>query len=351
MSTTELPPQSEMLAAFLAGDAAYDGVFFTAVRTTGIFCRPSCSARKPLPKNVEFFAKSRDATFAGYRPCKRCKPLQLPGTTPDWLTDLLTQVDADPSRRWRDADLRAAGLSPERVRRWFLAHHGMTFHAYQRGRRLGRALDHLGQGGDLLAVGMKAGWESASGFATALKQLAGRSPGRSRDKTVLHVDRLASPLGPLIAGATDDGLCLLEFADRPMLERQLQTLQRRLSAVLVPGRHAHVDAVQSQLAEYLQGERQQFDVPLVTPGTEWQQQVWRALCEIPYGETTSYGALAKGLGRPTAPRAVARANGDNRLAILIPCHRVIAADGSLSGYGGGKWRKQRLLELEGALDD
>ncbi|MFT7462643.1 MAG: AraC family transcriptional regulator of adaptative response [Pseudohongiellaceae bacterium] len=223
----------------------------------------------------------------------------------------------------------------------------MTFHAYQRGRRLGRALDHLGQGGDLLAVGIKAGWESPSGFASALKQLAGRSPGRSRDKTTLRIDRIASPLGPLIAGATDQGLCLLEFADRPMLERQLQTLQRRLAAVLVPGRHAHVTALAKQLHEYLAGHRQQFELRLVTPGTDGQRTVWDSLQQIPYGETTSYGQLAAGIGRPTAALAVAQANGDNRLAIVIPCHRVITADGLLSGYGGGKWRKQRLLELEG----
>jgi AraC family transcriptional regulator of adaptative response/methylated-DNA-[protein]-cysteine methyltransferase len=335
-----------MPSAFLASDAGYDGVFITAVRTTGIYCLPSCSARKPLTKNIEFFPTSRDATFAGYRPCKRCRPLETPKPTPDWLAPLLAEVDEQPSQRWRDSDLRESGLASERVRRWFVAHHGMTFHAYQRGRRLGRALTHLSRGDAPLATGMVAGWESASGFASALMQLAGRSPGRSRQTTIVHVERIASPLGPLIAGATDEGVCLLEFAERRMLERQLNTLQRRLDAVLVPGRHEHLRRLAEQLTEYFAGARRTFDLPLVTPGTDWQRQVWQELLGIPYGETTSYGALARRLGRPTAPRAVARANGDNRIAIVIPCHRVIAADGSLSGYGGGKWRKRRMLELE-----
>ena len=350
MTTTELPTRRVMLAAFLGRDASYDGVFFTAVKTTGIYCRPTCTARKPRPENVEFFPTARDATFAGYRPCKRCRPLVPAGEAPDWLLPLLSEVESDPARRWRDADLRERGLSPERVRRWFQNAHGMSFHAYHRGRRLGLALARLGDGGDLLETGLDAGWDSASGFSAALAQLAGNSPGRARGSELIRVRRLLTPLGPMVAGATDAGLCLLEFADRRMLERQLETLRRRFGAVLTPGTHEHLEELEKELEAYFSGEPVRFRVPLVAPGTEFQQEVWSALREIPRGCTTSYGELAASLGRPTASRAVARANGDNRIAILIPCHRVIGADGTLTGYGGGLWRKRRLLELEGAGD-
>jgi AraC family transcriptional regulator of adaptative response/methylated-DNA-[protein]-cysteine methyltransferase len=348
MSTTELPTRRVMLAAFRGRDASFDGVFFTAVKTTGIFCRPTCPARKPQPENVEFFGTAREATFAGYRPCKRCFPLVPSGQAPDWLRPLLDQVEAEPAKRRRDADLRERGLSPERVRRWFQQEHGMSFHAYNRGSRLGLALARLGDGGGVLTAGLDAGWDSASGFSAALFQLAGRSPGRARDATVVRVRRLLTPLGAMVAGATDEGLCLLEFAERRMLERRLETLRRRLDAVLTPGDHPHLATIAEELAAYFAGDDAGFSVPLVMPGTEFQLQVWSALQRLPRGTTTGYGALAAELGRPTAARAVARANGDNRIAIVIPCHRVIGADGSLTGYAGGKWRKQRLLELEGA---
>lgn len=347
MTSTELPSRRVMLAAFSARDASFDGVFFTAVKTTGIFCRPTCPARSPKPENVEFFGTARDATFAGYRPCKRCFPLVPSGQAPDWLRPLLDEVEAEPAKRWRDADLRERGLTPERVRRWFQQEHGMSFHAYNRGRRLGLALARLGDGGDLLTTGLDAGWESASGFSAAMAQLAGRSPGRTRDATVVRVRRLLTPLGPMVAGAVDEGLCLLEFAERRMLGRQFETLRRRLDAVLTPGDHPHLATIETELAAYFAGADAGFSVPLMNPGTDFQLAVWSELKRISRGATTSYGALAARLGRPTAARAVARANGANRIAIVIPCHRVVGADGSLTGYAGGTWRKQRLLELEG----
>jgi AraC family transcriptional regulator of adaptative response/methylated-DNA-[protein]-cysteine methyltransferase len=224
----------------------------------------------------------------------------------------------------------------------------MSFHAYHRGRRLGLALARLGAEADVLGAGLDAGWESASGFASALGRVAGRPPGRARGTTVALACRLPTPMGPMVAAATEEGLGLLEFADRRMLERQLETLRRRLDAVLLPGRNEHVERLQEQLEAYFAGERVRFDVPLVLPGTPFQREVWSALRAIPRGSTTSYGELARRLGRPEACRAVARANGDNRVAILVPCHRVIGSDDRISGYGGGRWRKQRLLELEGA---
>lgn len=341
-----LPPRRAMLAAFLASDAACDGLFLAGVRTTGIACRPSCTARKPRPENVEFFRDLPEALAAGFRPCKRCRPDAAPGEDPPWVRALLDEVESDPARRWREQDLRARGLNPDRVRRWFAARHGATFHAWTRARRLGLALDGLRAGAPPLHAALDAGFESLSGFSDALRRLVGAPPGAARGTTLVRLARLPSPLGPLLAGATDEGVCLLEFGDRRALERQLRTLARRLQAAFVPGDNAHLRRLRGELEQYFAGRRREFSVPLVLPGTDFQRRVWEGLRRIPCGETRSYASQARALGAPGAVRAVARANGDNRVAILVPCHRVVGSDGRLTGYGGGLWRKQWLLDLE-----
>ncbi len=337
-----------MLAAFLAADSGYDGLFVTAVKTTGIFCKPSCPARKPKPANVEFFASARDALFNGYRPCRRCRPLEPPGAMPAPIRGLMDAIEADPRRRWRDADLRARGLSPAALRRWFKRHFQMTFHAYARARRLGQALSAMRAGGAVTRAALDHGFDSLSGFASAVKRMTGQAPGHSRGLVTITLKRLLTPLGAMVAGATDSGLCLLEFTDRRALERQVDGLVKRLDGILVPGNNAILTALGQELEEYFDGRRRHFEVPITAAGTSFQRQVWRRLRRIPYGTTVSYGQLAAALGRPGASRAVARANGDNRVAILIPCHRVVGADGHLTGYGGGLWRKRALLEVEGA---
>src|SRR5687767_3356042 len=176
METTSLPPRREMLRALTRRDAAYEGVFVIAVRTTGVFCRPACPARTPRPENVDFFSSARAALLAGYRPCRRCRPLEPAGGAPDWLRPLLSRVDANPERRWRDGDLRALGMSPERVRRWFQRTHGMSFHGYSRSRRLAHALGRIQQGDPVTAAAFDSGFDSLSGFAEAFGKLAGASP-------------------------------------------------------------------------------------------------------------------------------------------------------------------------------
>jgi AraC family transcriptional regulator of adaptative response/methylated-DNA-[protein]-cysteine methyltransferase len=344
-----LPPRDEMLAASLAKDASYDGVFVTAVVTTGIFCRPTCPARKPKPENMEFYASARDALLAGYRPCSRCRPMEPAGTSPGWLSSLLRALEADPARRWRDADLRRLRLNPDRVRRWFQAHHGMTFHAYNRARRLGLAMGRIRGGAGVASAAYDHGYESLSGFNEAFQRLLGSSPRRSRGKLPVVVERILTPLGPMLAGATDGGLCLLEFAERRMLETQLKRLRAGLNATFVPGTNAILAQAGREIEEYFTDERRDFSVPLLTPGTEFQSRVWERLRRVPYGTTATYTEIARDVGHPDAVRAVARANGDNRIAIVIPCHRVIGSDGQLTGYGGGLWRKRRLLEHEGAF--
>ena len=163
---------------------------------------------------------------------------------------------------------------------------------------------------------------------------------------VLFLSWLDSPLGPLVAGATEEGICLLEFSDRRKLDTQLSTLRKLFRVPVVPGSHRHLDRLKTELAGYFDGERRSFSVPLSFPGTPFQRRVWERLLAIPYGETRSYEDLAVVLGSPKAMRAVGHANGQNRIAIVIPCHRVIAKDGGLGGYGGGLRRKQDLLDLE-----
>ncbi|HEX2884762.1 MAG TPA: methylated-DNA--[protein]-cysteine S-methyltransferase [Candidatus Limnocylindria bacterium] len=230
----------EFERAFLTADPAYDGRFVAAVRTTGIFCRPSCRVRKPLMKNVEFLPDAGAARRAGYRACLRCHP------------------------------------------------------------------------------------EAAS-------------PVRSRT--------VATPVGPITLAASDDALVLADFAERPMMPAQLAAVRRRIGPV-APGDSPLLDRAERQLREYLAGERRAFDLPLQMPGSAFQERVWTELTRIPYGETISYGELARRVGVPAGSRAVGRANGSNRLAIIVPCHRVVASGGGLGGYGGGLEAKRHLLELE-----
>jgi AraC family transcriptional regulator, regulatory protein of adaptative response / methylated-DNA-[protein]-cysteine methyltransferase len=341
-----LPPRKEMVRAYLATDTNYDGVFFTAVRTTGIFCRPSCTARKPLPENVEFFGSVKEALFAGYRPCKRCTPLEPIGRPPEWVARVLAQVDETPDGRVTTADLRKLGVDPARARRWFIASYGLTFATYCRGRRLSSALATIRRGSTIDDAVFDSGYASHSGFREAFARAFGSPPGRSAALNPVVVAWIESPLGPLIAGASERGICLLEFTDRRMLEAQLDTIRRRFRCTLVPGENPHISQLRRELAEYFAHERRAFEVALDYPGTEFQVRVWRELLAIPCGGTRSYEEVATAIGAPRAVRAVGRANGMNRIAIVIPCHRVIGKDGTPVGYGGGLWRKRWLLDHE-----
>lgn len=342
---SNLPPIDEMIRAYLASDTSYDDVFFLGVRTTGVFCRPSCHARKPLPKNVEFFATAQEALLAGYRPCKRCRPTEINGL-PEWAGDLLADVERDPLLRLKDEDLRARGLDPASVRRFFLRRYGQTFQAYTRARRLGKAFEALQNGAKLDDVALGFGYDSHSGFRDAFARLFGQSPGQSRSGSCILVSWIDTPLGSMVAGATSDGICLLEFTDRSILDDQFAALQRWFACPIIPGQNAHLLQLQAELGEYFAGTRQHFDVLLVYPGTPFQRQVWDELLRIPHGETRSYQQVAELIGAPNAQRAVGHANGLNRIAIVIPCHRVVNKHGELGGYGGGLWRKQTLLDLE-----
>lgn len=346
-----LPPRRKMEEALLSKDASYDGLFFVGVKTTGIFCRPSCPAKRPLLKNVEFYSSAREALFSGFRPCRKCRPLETDGQHPEWVRSLLDAIDTAPDARLRDRDLRRQGIQPEKARRYFLKHFGMTFQAYGRARRLGTSFQQIKKGGRLDDVILGHGYESHSGFRDAFGKLFGAPPGRVESADCLVTTWIESPLGPLVAGANSQGVCLLEFSDRRMLEAQVTTLHRRFKCAIVPGSNEWLRQLEMEVREYFEGRRKTFTVPLVYPGTPFEEQVWNALRKIPYGTTCSYEDLAVRIGIPNAQRAVGRANGMNRIAIVIPCHRVVNKNGKLGGYGGGVWRKERLLALEqGKLD-
>jgi AraC family transcriptional regulator of adaptative response/methylated-DNA-[protein]-cysteine methyltransferase len=242
-------------------------------------------------------------------------------------------------------------VDPSRARRYFRAHYGLTFQAYHRAWRLGLALAALQRGEDMLNVALQYGYESSSGFRDAFKQVFGDPPGRGGDARCVVTQTVESPLGRLVLGATEDGVCLVEFSDRRALETQLGLLRRRLGRAILPGSNEHLAKLSHELSDYFDGTLPEFTVPLVNPGTPFQQAVWGRLREIPYGETISYERLARDVGKPKAWRAVGRANGDNPLAILVPCHRVIQKDGQLRGYGGGLWRKRFLLDHERTVKD
>ncbi len=336
----------EMLNAFYRGDTTYDGIFYVGVKTTNIFCRPACRVKKPLEKNIEFFTSARDALFAGYRACKRCKPLEPAGSHPGWVKKLIGMVEESAEKRIKDNELRSRGIDPAKARRYFLSSYGMTFHAYQRSRRLASALSQLREGNKLDEVILSNGYESHSGFRDAFGKVFGKPPGKSKSSDYIVTSLVESTLGPIILGATSMGLCLCEFADRRMLEFQMKTLHRRFDAAIVPGENKFITQAKHELKEYFAGRLKKFTVKLVYPGTDFQQKVWDELQKIPYGETIAYADLAKRTGNPGAVRAVGTANGMNRIGIIIPCHRVVNKNGQLGGYGGGVWRKKWLLELE-----
>lgn len=327
----------------------FEGVFWMGVKTTGIFCRPTCTARKPKPENVEFFDTSKEAILKGYRPCKICKPLENPDETPKEIQKLLEELRENPSIKFKDYDLTSRGMEPATVRRWFQKNHGMTFQAFQRMFRLNSAFKKIQQGENIIETAYESGFESLSGFNDSFKNIFGVSPNQSKSQQIIDLKRLETPIGTMYAAATNLGICMLEFTDRKMLETEFKDLAKSLNATITLGENPHFQTLEKELLEYFSGDRTQFSVPLAPVGTVFQKEVWKVLEKIPYGETWTYRKQAEILGDVKKVRAVANANGMNKISILIPCHRVIGSNGTLTGYGGGIWRKQKLLELEKSI--
>jgi AraC family transcriptional regulator of adaptative response/methylated-DNA-[protein]-cysteine methyltransferase len=338
----------EKYAAIGQRSTAFEGLFVTAVKTTGIFCRPSCSARKPKRENVVFYDTAQQALQNGFRPCKVCRPMENLGETPEYIRGVLKELQQKPYLRLKDQDLRERGIDPARIRRWFKQHHNITFHAYQRMLRINTAFNSMQNGENITNSAFDCGYGSLSGFGDGYRSIFGVAPSDSKTRSVINIVRFTTPIGPMFACASQNGLCLLDFTDRKMLETEFLEIRKRLNAVILPGKNHFLEQAQAELAEYFAGKRREFSIKLDTPGTDFQRLVWQGLQNIPYGETRSYKQQAVAIGKPAAVRAVASANGHNRVGIIIPCHRVIGSDGRLVGYGGGLHRKQYLLDLEAA---
>jgi AraC family transcriptional regulator of adaptative response/methylated-DNA-[protein]-cysteine methyltransferase len=325
---------------------ACEGLFVTAVKTTGIFCRPSCRARVPKAENVIFYDTAEQALQNGFRPCKICKPMQPLDETPKQIQNIIKELHIDPYLRIKDHDLRSRGIEPNQIRRWFKKHHNITFHAYQRMLRINTAFTNIRKGQSITNSAFDSGYQSLSGFNQGCHSVFGDNPTAASSKAIINISRFTTSLGPMFACASQRGICLLEFTDRRALETEFGEIRKQLNAVILPGKNPHLTSVQNEITRYFNGTLTEFNTPVDAPGTPFQQQVWQRLREIPYGHQRSYKEQARVLGKPSAIRAVASANGHNRIAIIIPCHRVLGANGSLTGYGGGLWRKQSLLDLE-----
>ncbi len=338
--------KKEYYKALLDKDREYEGIFFVGVITTGVFCRPTCPARKPNFVNCEFFQTAKEALLASFRPCKRCRPLSNPNQVSAIVKKLVDAVENNPEKRWKDGDFRKLSVDSSTARRQFKKRFGMTFVEYARSRRMGIAMKQIRSGESVIDTQLSSGYESGSGFRDAFSRIMGAPPSKGKDLTILKATWLDSPIGPMLSIADDEFLYLLEFVDRRGLEREIERLRLRTKSAIIPGRTKPIDSIEAELAQYYAGTLNEFKTPLHLLGSPFQQEVWKELQKIPPGETRSYSDIAIAMNRPSSQRAVANANGANQLAIIIPCHRVIQANGEIGGYGGGISRKQWLLNHE-----
>lgn len=337
----------EYYRGLLDKNSEYEGVFYVGVKTTGVFCRPTCSARKPKFENCEFHRTAQEALLASFRPCLRCKPLTNPSQVSDLVRTLVDAVEANPAKRWSYRDFEKLSVDASTARRQFQKRFGMTFVQYARARRMGLATKEIREGSIVTDAQKRSGYSSSSGFRDAFFKVMGASPsGFAGKDNVLTTAWIDTKLGPMLAIADELDLHLFEFVDRRGLEREIERVRSKKGTVIVPGRNSIIDSIEKEITAYFAGDLKIFKTPLRLQGSEFQQAAWRELQKIPYGERRNYVEQARALGRPTATRAVANANGANQLAIIVPCHRIVRSNGDLGGYSGGLERKRWLLEHE-----
>lgn len=336
-------------AAVMARDALADGRFFYSVRTTGVYCRPSCAARLAKPENVAFHASAVDAEAAGFRPCKRCRPTEPPlaqryAQMVAGLCRLLREAEREPSL----AELgRHAGMSTFHLHRIFKAVTGLTPKAYAAAHRAERMRVGLDRSDSVTEAIYDAGYESSGRFYGETNEVLGMTPSEFRAGGTNAEIRFAvaeCSLGSLLVAASRKGVCAISIGDDP--DALVRDLQDRFPKAELVGGDAAFEEVVATVVGFVEAPRLGLDLPLDVRGTAFQQRVWRALRQIPAGETITYAALAARIGAPGSARAVARACATNPLAIAIPCHRVVRSDGALSGYRWGVERKRRLLDQE-----
>lgn len=342
----DLPDHTTLYEALLKRDASFEGQAFVCVTSTGVFCRLSCPARKPKAENCSFYGTVAECLEAGFRPCKRCQPLEPQALADPAVQALLAALEERPGYCWRERDIEGLGFDPSTVRRTFKRQFGVTFLEMARQRRLRNGFQTMSQGGSVIDAQLESGFESASAFREAFAKLIGKSPGKLDPQPLLFASWIPTPLGDMIAVSSTSALHLLEFIERRALPTELARLEKVSKGRVGLGDTQPSRQVAKELDAYFAGRSADFHTPLSYHGSAFARAVWDELQRIPAGETRSYSDIARSIRRPTATRAVARANGSNQLALVVPCHRVIGADGSLTGYGGGLWRKQKLLEIE-----
>lgn len=336
-------------AAVVARDGTADGCFVYAVRSTGIYCRPSCPARRPKAVNVIFYADAASAEAAGFRPCKRCQPDAAPRAAQHaaQVAALCRWIDAAPRPPTLEELAKQAGMSPYHLHRVFKAVTGLTPRAYAEAQRAQRVRQALEGGAAVTDALYTAGYASASRFYDQADRILGMSPGAYRRGGAQQTIRFAigqCALGAILVAQSARGLCAILLGAAP--QALMDDLRARFPAAdLLEGDAAFAQVV-AQVVAFVEAPRLGLDLPLDLRGTAFQQRVWRALQAIAPGTTQTYSELAHRIGAPRAVRAVASACAANPLAVAIPCHRVVRADGSLAGYRWGLARKQALLKRE-----
>ncbi len=336
-------------AAVVARDGAFDGHFYYSVETTGIYCRPSCAARRPKRAHVRFHDTAAEAEAAGFRACKRCKPGQpsLVQLHAEKVAEACRLIEAAEDEPRLDALARAVGLSPYHFHRIFKTILGVTPKTYATAHRNKRVREELGRSATVTQAIYGAGFNSNGRFYATSSEVLGMTPSQFRSGAPNSEIKFAigdCSLGSVLVAASDKGVCAILFGD------DAETLRNDLRKQFPRARIVGGDKVFGQLAAeviaFVEAPRIGLDLPLDVQGTAFQHRVWDALRRIPTGSTASYAEIAKAIGSPKSVRAVARACASNRIAVAIPCHRVIGSDGSLTGYRGGIERKRTLLAKE-----
>lgn len=330
-------------AAFERRDRDWDGRVIGAVSTTGIYCKPSCPARRPKREHVEFYVDGESARAAGYRACLRCRPDEV-GRDREAVAKAVRLIESCEEAPSLVEIAAAVGYAPHHFQRLFTRDMGVSPAAYARALRARRAEQHLQEDKPVTEAIYDAGYVAPSRFYADAKERLGMTPSAWRDggrgETIRYVVT-DSPLGPLLVAATSKGICRLTFdEDEAALKRRFPNADIRPDdGTIAPWVEAALTVVETPSTS--------IDLPIDVHGTAFQEAVWQELRRIPLGETRSYADIAAAVGAPGATRAVGTANGSNPVAVLVPCHRVIRSDGSLGGYAGGLDRKVKLLEAEG----
>jgi AraC family transcriptional regulator of adaptative response/methylated-DNA-[protein]-cysteine methyltransferase len=336
-------------AAVVRRDRRADGNFYYSVRTTGVYCRPSCAARLARRKNVRFYSTCDQAEQAGFRPCKRCRPTE-PGLTAQrvaTVAKVCRMIEAAESMSSLDALAEAAGMSRFHFHRVFKAMTGVTPKAYAAAQRARRVRAELSRSSTVTEAIYGAGFNSSGRFYATASEVLGMTPTTFRSGGEGESIRFAvgkSSLGPVLVAASAKGVCAILLGDDP--PALVRNLQHRFPRARLIGGDESFDQLVAKVVGFVEAPGIGLDLPLDVRGTAFQQRVWQALREIPAGSRTTYGKIAERIGEPKAALDVAEACASNVLAVAIPCHRVVRADGTLSGYRWGVKRKRALLERE-----